>query len=760
MQWRSRWVLVGLLGVVAAGVSAWVWRRYSTLESLNALWALFSGLVAVMTPFVVWARRGRPATPPGADPDTAVDMAAERLAAAVAQQWRDEERLRRLQDPWPLPVRWINTGRPVADHWQAIHGVPGRDEQLELSGTLDEIVEVFHRVPSRRLVILGEPGAGKTIIALRLVLGLLDRRQPGYRVPVLLSVASWNPAQAPLGAWIAQRLAEDYPSLRIRTASGSTLAWEVVTSGRVLPVLDGLDEIPQPLHREVLVALNRALLPDDPLVITCRAREYQQAITTAGDVLTAAAVIELCPLQPKDLQAYLRVTTAQGRADKWNETFSELGDHPDGPVAQALGTPLMAWLARTAYSDSPSDPGELVATDDDGNRLLNDRAAVEGRLLDRLLPVVYAQDPQGQSRDRWTAQQAQRWLTYLAMYLHRLGSRDLAWWQLYQTVPRLVFGLVGGLAYGLAASLAGGLVGGLGHGLVGSPAYRLAGGPGFGFTAGFLGGLLFALMFGLADRLRRWPDPARVQISTREIIKPFLWRFGFGLMIGLAAWFAFGPVFGLTGGLVFGLARSPGPAQVQISLRGIAKPFLWRFGFGLVWGLVVGLVFGLSSWGVAAGLAVGLAILLTVWIDAPADTARVTSPADMLRLDRAASFLFGLAAGFAGALMFALAGGFAGGLALAGGLVGGFLGGFMIGLTGAQGRLVASQAWMALTGHLPWALMAFLADAHRRGVLRQVGGVYQFRHARLQDRLVAHATNGGCDSVADLEPIILPEDHP
>jgi hypothetical protein len=31
--------------------------------------------------------------------------------------------------------------------------------------------------------------------------------------------------------------------------------------------------------------------------------------------------------------------------------------------------------------------------------------------------------------------------------------------------------------------------------------------------------------------------------------------------------------------------------------------------------------------------------------------------------------------------------------------------------------------------------MGFLADAHRRGVLRQAGAVYQFRHIELQHRL-------------------------
>jgi hypothetical protein len=36
---------------------------------------------------------------------------------------------------------------------------------------------------------------------------------------------------------------------------------------------------------------------------------------------------------------------------------------------------------------------------------------------------------------------------------------------------------------------------------------------------------------------------------------------------------------------------------------------------------------------------------------------------------------------------------------------------------------------------LPWPPMAFLADAHQRGVLRQAGAAYQLRHLELQRRL-------------------------
>ncbi len=46
-----------------------------------------------------------------------------------------------------------------------------------------------------------------------------------------------------------------------------------------------------------------------------------------------------------------------------------------------------------------------------------------------------------------------------------------------------------------------------------------------------------------------------------------------------------------------------------------------------------------------------------------------------------------------------------------------------------------ARLWFAGTGRLPLNLMSFLGDAHKRGILRQVGGVYQFRHVELQRRL-------------------------
>lgn len=53
----------------------------------------------------------------------------------------------------------------------------------------------------------------------------------------------------------------------------------------------------------------------------------------------------------------------------------------------------------------------------------------------------------------------------------------------------------------------------------------------------------------------------------------------------------------------------------------------------------------------------------------------------------------------------------------------------------AWASYVVAKTWLALRGHLPWRLMAFLDDARHRDVLRANGPAYQFRHVRLQKHL-------------------------
>jgi hypothetical protein len=61
--------------------------------------------------------------------------------------------------------------------------------------------------------------------------------------------------------------------------------------------------------------------------------------------------------------------------------------------------------------------------------------------------------------------------------------------------------------------------------------------------------------------------------------------------------------------------------------------------------------------------------------------------------------------------------------------------GFVFGYHHAWVVYVVATYRLARDHRLPRRLMPFLDDAHRLGLLRAVGPIYEFRHAQLQDHL-------------------------
>jgi hypothetical protein len=66
----------------------------------------------------------------------------------------------------------------------------------------------------------------------------------------------------------------------------------------------------------------------------------------------------------------------------------------------------------------------------------------------------------------------------------------------------------------------------------------------------------------------------------------------------------------------------------------------------------------------------------------------------------------------------------------------GFLFGLIAGLGGQAYTYMVIKVRLSIKGLLPWRLMGFLEDTHRLGLLRQIGPVYQFRHAELREQLI------------------------
>ncbi|MCU1666164.1 MAG: hypothetical protein JWR58_6229 [Pseudonocardia sp.] len=663
--------------------------------------------------------------------DDRLDRAVRELASAISRQWTVEVEMRSLNRPEPVPLRWSSTGRQVAAVASAVLG-DGRDgarpDRLSLSGGLGDVVGQFRQLPTRQLVVLGEPGAGKSVLAILLTLGLLAEPLPAEPIPVLLPLASWNPHREHLHRWLARRLVEEYPALANRSAYGRDAATRLVLEGRVVPVLDGLDEMPPALHAAAIDALDQAVAGGRPLVVTCRSTDYELAVNQAGSMLARAAVVEIEPVEVDDAIAFLTARRRLGET-RWQPVVDHLRRNPAGVLAQALRTPLMVDLARTAYAHPGSNPVDLCDT-----TRFPDRGTIEGHLLDAYLPAVYRQAPAPPAQDdRPTAarsydpNQAERWLTFLAQHTHRLPAGDLAWWQLDKAVPRLVSSLYLGLPAAVLFAVAG----------------WLAGGP----AIGMIYGLSFAAAGCLSHAFGRRSGPLRVEFRIRGTTVRFLRRFAVGVVIAVS--------------------------------------------LGLGWSLSVGVVILLA-------MVFGLAVGAHVWVGTPVDARLVSSPASVLRNDRVAALSFslsmlvslGLFYGMAFAftretrfievlggrfdLVLVLAGGLASALlgrfltrntgsvayGLAGAVVGGLVFpratnpttaiavgtvfGLAVGLTAclarAWGAAVLSRVWLASRGHTPLRLMRFLDDAHRRGVLRQVGAVYQFRHLRLEERLTVRSS--------------------
>nr|WP_052478738.1 helix-turn-helix transcriptional regulator [Kibdelosporangium sp. MJ126-NF4]CEL20366.1 hypothetical protein [Kibdelosporangium sp. MJ126-NF4]CTQ97591.1 putative membrane protein [Kibdelosporangium sp. MJ126-NF4] len=412
--------------------------------------------------------------------------ATDELASAVAARWRREEEHLGVHDPHPLPVRWQAAPELLTDHWanisRAAAGVSAGP--VDLTGRIDQVTALYRKIPSGRLVVLGRAGAGKSVLAMRLTLDLLATRAEGEAVPVIFDAGWWDPARMSTRDWLSSRLEHDHPALAGKGSSGRSLAAELVDAGAVLPVIDGFDEIADPVRAQALRALNDTNLP---LVLVSRRDEYA-ATAAKTDVLTAAAAIELTDITLADLSAYLPGTAR--RAQAWDPVLGRLGAPPRDPVITALGTPRMVALARTVHGSPGNDPVELL---DDVE--FDTPEAVENHLLDSLIPAVYPRKGEG----RWDSAHAWRWLSYLAGIMDRRGTRDLPWWRLGRTLFAFTAFLEAPMDMASAsptslvsiarrtAAIQASLVG-----LVIGLAVGFAYGIGYGFVAAVVGGLGFA----------------------------------------------------------------------------------------------------------------------------------------------------------------------------------------------------------------------------------------------------------------------------
>lgn len=165
---------------------------------------------------------------------------------------------------------------------------------LKPQDTYDDLLESF-RVFSGRLLLIGEPGAGKTISLLKFALEAIHRRKkdPNQPLPLLGVVPTWDYRTRPtISAWLQSSYGAPHDVAKI------------VDSGQALLLLDGLDELVPDMFdvRDPQYMFVTGLPENNKIILTCRSNSVHYLKGFIG--LNSTLVIE--PLTDQQISNFLQ----------------------------------------------------------------------------------------------------------------------------------------------------------------------------------------------------------------------------------------------------------------------------------------------------------------------------------------------------------------------------------------------------------------------------------------------------------------------
>ncbi|WP_274034703.1 NACHT domain-containing protein [Streptomyces sp. MMBL 11-1] len=679
--------------------------------------------------------------------DPYLARAVEDLTEDLSLRYGGDERWELIRNPEPIEVPW-------REEEGGGSGAPG-------SGS---VAAYFRATPARRLVITGGPGAGKSVLALRLATELLQERQTREGregpVPVIVPLASWDPREG-LYPWIARHVAAEHARActPVTGAPPVAVALVLLRTRRVLPILDGFDEIPADVRKRAMRRLREGTKGGFPFVLTSRRDEYHEHVPEQN--VFSRTEITLCPLADSAVAAYLNPGARPGA--RWTEVLSRLAEAADGSpedrLRSVLQVPLMANLAREAFSEEGADPRELLAPG-----AFADTTAIERRFYDAYLDAIYS--PSHEERTGWDPRTARGWAGFLAARMKADTLEYLAWWRLDEHVPRHIRVLALVPAFTLSVAL---LVR-LDLGSWGWP-----GGIGLSLWQAYAIVCALALLqtaLSAADEEHRQPQQivrptgARLREAVRGWRGTTLavltavglaagWSTAVSTRSGLWLW-ALTAISWVTvrwcGRRLFlaaddpFLARSPGALLRSDRRSTFALGWLFTAGppaLTVLCGLpllLLGFWFAARAVNASAGSSAdetAVGFFVDVLTESPFIVVLVMLNAASSHRDRLVPLtlvlpliMLALYAATPAARGAVTTGDWA--FTVLATLVCWLLHGTAV---SAWGRFQLARLYLAATGSLPLGLMAFLKDAHQRGVLRQSGGAYTFRHIELRDRL-------------------------
>ncbi|MGI5451673.1 NACHT domain-containing protein [Streptomyces sp. CA-249302] len=729
-----RTIVAAVSGVVATGAIVWVVAQLRHGQSPADIASLVGLVIAVVSAgiSVEGLRAARAAL--GQPADGAVQARSAALTLAKHVEKTEAEQWRRLVGGTRARINLRYTLHPRYHAGATTEGSLGLLFAEQTASGLPDIAAFYRATTPARLVITGGPGAGKTVLALELLLALIEQRGESDPVPVRVSLSGW-PTDRPLTEHLIDHLVQAYDVPRSRAA-------QLVDHDLVLPVLDGLDEmdpglthadgapvvhddgqpLPDPAAPRARAAL-RALniysrgLTAGPVVLTCRTSHY--AVLADDDQLADAAEVRIEPVPAGTAVAYL--AQRSGQATRWRPLLDHLRTESSGLLAQSLSTPWRLSLAAMVYHRG-GDPTSLAR--------FPTAAALDRHLLARLIPAAIALHP---PKYGYSPESVHHWLSRIARHLHRPttgpiasgGARtDIHLHQLWPLAGELLVRVVDAVLAIVFVLACAGLL--LAQISVGPSLHEGFGAAGFAVVGTFA--VLRALSPQVGPPVGVHLPPLSSPRGRRQLVRAFLVTLGGGLAGGMAIGLATGATYGLAAGLAYalaaalaaGISRQTGSSSDEEPVVAGPSRLVWTdllvgVATGLIAGVATGLTVGLT-YGAAGGIAGGITAGLS----------------GALAAGLSAGLVYGLMAGLATGLATSLVTGLPTGLTL--GIAGGLVGGIYL-FTGAGRRYMVFLCCAYGRRMLPLRMGSFLDWAYAAGLLRLSGSAYQFRHRELQQWL-------------------------
>ena len=286
-------------------------------------------------------------------------------AALVALEMQEDPNA--VDHPWGLVMRTLN--------WET---------ELLPAGT--HIIDLFEQL-GRSLLILGDPGSGKTTTLLELARDAIElaESEPQEPIPVVFNLSSWCEATPTIANWVIGELNDKYLVLQ-------EIGKAFVKNEKLLLLLDGLDEVRGELRTACVDAINqfRRDYGLTSIVVCSRSKDYQ----TLSKQLKLEGAVVLQPLTGNQIDDYL-----QGAGPKLTTLRNVLKD--DALLQEMAQSPLILSIMTLAYSDATIDG-------------LSSQTSLEARrthLFNAYIDRMFARRPVNQ---RYSREDTIRWLAWLA----------------------------------------------------------------------------------------------------------------------------------------------------------------------------------------------------------------------------------------------------------------------------------------------------------------------------------------------------------